>query len=218
VGVQNAHNPEGDRGNVDPDFRHRLVASCTYQLPFGRGKQFGGGMNPWADGVLGGWEVAGITTVRSGEHFQAVLPGDDTNTGTSARPDIIHDPYDFSFDVAAQAAAGCSNPGHQTRDCWFNQAAFATPALAPGQTFSHLFGNAGNGVLHGPDQVNFDISAMKSFRIAEGHEIKFQADMFNAFNHPQFGLPSGSTGEGGALISSTVGNQRLIQLALHYTF
>ena len=53
--------------------------------------------------------------------------------------------------------------------------------------------------------------------------------MFNAFNHPQFGLPPGAVnpfnpttgtggGTGGALIGTTVGNQRLIQLALRYTF
>ena len=170
--------------------------------------------------------MAGITTIRSGEHFQAVLAQDITNTGTSARPNIIHDPYDFSFNIAQQAALGCSHPGHQARDCWFNQAAFAIPALAPGQTHTYIFGNAGNGVLHGPDQVNFDISALKTFRITERHQIKFQADLFNAFNHPQFGIPGGALGVNGtsianvqgAFIGGTIGNQRLIQLALHYSF
>ncbi len=46
------------------------------------------------------------------------------------RPDAIHNPYDFSFDVNTQQALGCSKPGHQTLDCWFNQAAFVVPALS----------------------------------------------------------------------------------------
>jgi hypothetical protein len=179
-------------------------------------------MNAWTDAVLGGWQVAGITTVRTGEHFQAVLSRDYTNTGTSARPDIIHDPYDFSFNVPLLKQL-CpvfqqNETPHQKISCWFNPAAFAIPALAPGQTFSHVFGNAGNGVLHGPNQVNFDISVMKSFRIAEGHQIKFQADMFNAFNHPQFALPAGFVDiPEGAFIGGALA-MRQVQLALKYTF
>ena len=217
--TQIAYDANAQRGNVDPDFRHRLTVSYTYELPFGRGKAYGAGMNPFMDAVAGGWQVGGITTIRSGEHYTAFI-SDSTNTGTAAMPDMIHNPRDFSFDIAGQAALGCDNPGHQDLSCWYNPAAFAEPALAPGQTFAHMFGNARDGVLVGPDQVNFDFSTFKNFSITERQKLQFRAEMFNIFNHPQFGRSGNNPlNSGGASITGTLGdNQREIQFALRYTF
>ena len=96
------------------------------------------------------------------------------------------------------------------------------PTLAPGQTFAHHFGAATDGDLVGPDQVNFDFSAFKSFKITERQQLQFRAEMFNIFNHPQF-APSGNNPDqaanGGARINGTLGdNQREIQFALRYSF
>ncbi len=220
--TQIASNPGAQRGNIDPDYRHRFTLSYTYELPFGRGKAYGSSMNPVVNGVAGGWQVSGITTIRSGEHYTAFLSSDPTNTGTAAMPDIIHDPTDFSFNIAQQAADGCDNPGHQTLRCFYNPAAFAVPGLAPRQSSAHMFGNSGNGDLLGPHQVNFDFSAFKSFRITERQQLQFRAEMFNIFNHPQFGLPGRNPDQaanGGAQINGTLpDNQREIQFALRYTF
>jgi hypothetical protein len=219
--TQNAADPGAQRGNIDPDYRHRLSVSYTYELPFGRGKSFGSGMNAFEDAVAGGWQVSGITTIRSGEHYTPFLSFDPTNTGTAAMPDTIHNPYDFSFDIADQGSVyHCPTPGHQSLQCWYNQTAFAVPALAPGQTVAHLFGNAKDGTLVGPDQVNFDFGASKNFRITERHVVQFRAEMFNLFNHPQFGLPGRNpNNNGGASITGTLpDNQREIQFALRYTF
>ena len=219
--TQNAADPGAQRGNIDPDFRHRVSISYTYELPFGRGKAFGGGMNAFEDVVAGGWQVGGITTIRSGEHYTPFLSYDPTNTGTAAMPDTIHNPYDFSFDIPDQITDGCTNtPGHQSLQCWYNPAAFAIPALAPGQTNAHMFGNAKDGTLVGPDQVNFDFNAAKNFHITERHVVQFRAELFNIFNHPQFGLPNRNpNNNGGASITGTLqDNQREIQFALRYTF
>jgi Carboxypeptidase regulatory-like domain len=218
--TQIATDPEAQRGDVDPDFRHRLSISYTYQVPFGRGQRFGSNMNRLEDGILGGWQAAGITTIRSGEHYTSFLSYDPTNTGTAAMPDMIHNPYDFSFDIPEQAALGCPTPGHQSLFCWYNPAAFVVPPLAPGQSFAHEFGNAINGDLVGPHQVNFDFSLMKNFSITERHKIQFRAEMFNIFNHPQFAVSSHNPNSvGGASITSTLpDNQREIQFALRYTF
>lgn len=218
--TQIAYDPNFQRGNVDPDYRHRLTVSYTYEFPFGSGKAFGGNMNSFENAIVGGWQVSGITTVRSGEHYTAFLSGDDTNTGTAALPDLIHNPYDFSFNIPQQKADGCPG-GHQSLACWYNPAAFVQPALAPGQSAAHRFGNAGDGELVGPDQVNFDFSAFKSFRITERQQLQFRADLFNILNHPQFGLSGHNPDQGmnGAQITGTLpDNQREIQFALRYTF
>ena len=234
--VQNAHNIAAEKGPNTPDFRHRLTVSYVYDLPYGKGKHFGGSASGVARAALGDWQVSGLTTLRSGEAFDALLGGDVTNTGvTSARPDRIHNPYDFSFDVAGQAAKGCSNPGHQTRDCWFNQEAFAVPALAVvngvTQSFAHDFGNTERAVLRGPDLVNFDFSIYKTFHLSERFGLTFRSEFFNIFNHPNFGLPNfgsggGSSGAGfvnvagGAAITqtNTPDTQREVQFGLKLAF
>jgi hypothetical protein len=231
--VQNAHDIAAEKGPNTPDLRHRLTVSYVYELPYGKGKHFGSSASPVAQAVLGDWEVSGVTTVHSGEAFDASLNGDVTNTGAfgpGSRPDKIHDPQDFSFNIAGQAALGCSRPGHQTLDCWFNQAAFVEPALAPGQSVAHMFGNAGRAILRGPDLVNFDFSIYKTFKMTERFGLSFRTEFFNIFNHPNFNLPNvgsgpGSSGvgftnaAGGAAITQTVpDNQREIQFGLKLLF
>jgi hypothetical protein len=38
---------------------HKFAVLWVWELPVGRGRRFGGDMNPWLDGVLGGWQFAG---------------------------------------------------------------------------------------------------------------------------------------------------------------
>jgi hypothetical protein len=177
-------------------------------------------MSAASDALLGGWELSGITTIRSGEQFTPCLSFDPTNTGTyCAWPDRITKPYDFSFNTARQTALGCP-AGRQTLECWFNQAAFVIPPLAPGQNFAHAFGNSGNGILIGPDQVNFNFALLKNFQIGEHNTLQFRAEVYNIFNTPQFALP-GNTPDvpGGAAITSTLpDNQREFQFSLKWIF
>jgi hypothetical protein len=214
--IQNAHDVAAERGPTTPDFRHQLTVSYVYELPYGKGKHFGSNANAVVQSVLGGWQVAGVTTVHSGEAFDVLMGSDLTNTGAfPPRPDIIHNPQDFSFNIAGQQAlkvTGC-NPGHQTLSCWFNQAAFAIPALAPGQSSAHLFGDAGRAILRGPDLVNFDFSAYKTFRLSERFGLVFRAEFFNIFNHPNFNLPNVGSGGGssGAGFSNVAGGAAITQ-------
>ena len=201
--IQDAHNVAAEKGPTTPDFRHQLSVSYVYELPYGRGKHFGSDANHVVQAVIGGWQVAGVTTAHSGEAFDVLTGSDLTNTGAfPPRPDMIHNPYDFSFGVATQAALGCSHPGHQTLDCWFNQAAFVAPPLAStpgacgGQCSARDFGKAGRAVLRGPDLVNFDFSAYKTFRLGERFGLVFRAEFFNIFNHPNFNLPNVGSGGG----------------------
>jgi hypothetical protein len=218
--IQNIYTIVSEKGPVQPDIRHRFVVSYLYELPFGQGKPFLNKLGRGADLILGGWQVSGITVLRSGEAYTAGLSFDPTNTGAGWRPDRIHNPDDFSFDTETQRALGCSSPGKQTLDCFFNQAAFVLPPLAPGQTFARQYGNGGRANLRGPDQVNFDFAMLKNFRITERNRLQFRAEFFNLFNHPQFALPGGTVDEpGGASITSTLpDNERQIQFGLKWSF
>jgi hypothetical protein len=95
-----------------------------------------------------------------------------------------------------------------------------------------VFGNTGRNLFRGPFQVRFDMSLAKEFRIKERYRLRFEADAFNIFNHPDFDTPNndvvffpnyagppsvppeGSLG----MIQHTIGSSRFLQLGLHLTF
>ena len=212
---QNTYNMRAERGNVGPDFRHQFTSAWSYELPFGPGKRFVNGDGPvrW---IVGGWQMNSIIAIYSGQSFSPLLSFDATNTGSGgARPDLIGNPYDFSNAISA----GCPSNA-QSLQCWYNPAAFAVPALAPGQTFSHLYGNAGRGILRGPSQYNVDFSLFKIFKFTERLQMEFRAEAFNLFNTPQFGVPNATVDIPGlsGSISSTVHDPRQIQLAVRFQF
>jgi len=223
--IQNSFRADLEHGPVTPDLRQRFTLSYLYELPVGHGRQFGGDMKGVAEAVFGGWQVAGITSAQTGEAITAVMSADFSNTGSfSYRPDQVASPYNFSFNTASQAQDyQCSNPGHQTLDCWFNQAVFVTPSLAPGQQAAHAYGNSKVGNLRGPHLVDFDFVLQKNFKVFEQQQLQFRAELFNLFNHPNFGLPGGA-GQipvdfpGAAAITSTATDNRQVEFALKYTF
>jgi len=219
--VQNVYNIAAEKGPVQPDLRNALTVSYLYELPFGARKALlNSGLWRKADVIIGGWQVAGISTFQSGRAINPGLSSDVTNTGSgSPRPDMIHNPYDFSFNTAGQAALGC--PGQQTIQCWYNQAAFQLPALAPGQTVTRQFGDAGRGTLRSPGFSNSDFSIHKNFRLTELHTLQFRAEFFDILNQPAFNNPSTRVNtKGGASITSTLlpDSQREIQFALKWMF
>ncbi len=76
----------------------------------------------------------------------------------------------------------------------------------------------------GPFQQNWDFSAIKNFRITERQNLRFTADFFNIWNHPNFGNPQvtdvetiGPNSPFGK-INTTIGQPRLIQFSLRYSF
>lgn len=216
--IQDAHHANLEHGPVSPDLRHRFTASYLYELPLGRGRRYFPGLKQAANLILGGWDVAGVTAVQSGQALTAVSSNDLSNTGSfSYRYNQVANPSDFSYDTATQESMGCT--GKQTLQCWYNQAAFTAPALASGQLSAHEFGNSRIGNLRGPDLVNFDFVLQKHFAVGEFGQFEFRSEFFNLFNHPNFGLPANDVDvEGGASITSTASNNREVELAIKYTF
>ncbi|HEY1949962.1 MAG TPA: hypothetical protein VGG97_23330 [Bryobacteraceae bacterium] len=159
-------NPQWEHGNLDFDVRHRFVASYSWELPFGNGKQFGSGVGPFMNNLIGQWTLEGITTLSSGTWFTVTDGnGNFANSDGQQRPDA----------VAGQNAGGkpCI-PG-----TFFNTCAFTDPALGS-------FGNVGLNTLEGPGVVNWDLSALKTFLVGEKRRFEFRAEAFNVANHANF--------------------------------
>jgi hypothetical protein len=230
---QNTYNMRAERGDVSPDFRHQFTAAWTYELPFGPGKRYFHSDGP-ARWVAGGWQLNGIITMYSGQSITPLLSFDDTNTGSGgARPNLVGNPYSFTNAMNV----GCPS-NKQSIQCWYNPTAFAIPALAPGQTFAHMYGNAGAFILRGPAQYNVDFSAFKEFQLKESLSLELRGEVFNLFNTPQFAPPNNtvdlvgspaippSPGNPGSpavfplagSISSTVHSSRQLQIAVRFKF
>jgi len=224
---QDTYNLAAERGDNAPDFRHQFSSAWSYSLPIGPNQRFWAGSGPsrW---LTDGWQLNGIVAIHSGEAFTPLLSSDYTNTDSGApRPDIIGNPYDFSN----ATSVGCPS-NKQTIACWYNPAAFAIPALAPGQTFAHEYGDARRGSLRGPAEYNLDASLFKNFSLTENSKLQFRVEAFNLFNTAEFGLPytavdqTGSPASSGTplvrslsgSITSTVHASREIQLALKFMF
>ena len=91
--------------------------------------------------------------------------------------------------------------------------AVQTPEGAP-----QAFGNAGVGMMRGPRLADFDFSIAKNINVNENRYFQFRTELFNAFNHPNFGPPDirrEVTTFGRILTAS---NGRIIQFALKLYF
>lgn len=212
------------RGLSDFDRRHRVVASYRYDLPFFRGS------HGLAETALGGWTLSGITILQSGTPFSVIDsaagsaflgPGLTTTLGGQLAPGGSIPAGLAGGSLHQRIATGYLNPAN------FTTAPELYPALcATNSNFcTTAFGDLGRNIYHGPFQQNWDFSAIKNFRLSERQDLRFTADFFNLWNHPNFGNPAindvetiSSANSPFGIINSTVGNPRLIQFQLRYAF
>jgi hypothetical protein len=158
-----------DRYTSTLDRPNALVWATTYELPFGKGKQF------LQQGILaqiaGGWTLGGVFTHYSGIPFSITssstscnCPGN-TQTANQVLPNV--------------SIVGSGLGGQP----YFNPLAFTPVTTA-------AFGNAGFDTLRGPDSTNLDLNIFRDFRITERVKAEIRAEAFNISNTPHFSNPA----------------------------
>jgi Carboxypeptidase regulatory-like domain/TonB dependent receptor len=207
--------PQLEYGNSDIDLRHHVVLAYAYELPFGRGKAFAGNASGFLNQVIGGWQVAGITSASTGNWF------------------TVSDPFvnSSNTDCGGTVAFNCSRPNvvgnPNGKPCipgtFYNTCAFSSDLV------EGTFGDEGRNVVHGPGYQDWDVSFFKAFPVREQMRFEFRADFFNIWNKTNFLTgPTGSDGQfepvavelGTAQMGfpQAARDPRLIQFALKFLF
>ncbi|GAA3746857.1 carboxypeptidase-like regulatory domain-containing protein [Terriglobus aquaticus] len=214
--ICDALRPRLCRASSDFDVTHLFNANFTYQLPFGRGRSFAGGAPVWLNEVIGGWDVSGIPSYRSGYAFTPV--GDAFVASYSNNAPLL-----FNGDTAAIRRSVHTDPVRKQLTL------FANPTAASGAFQGPIGFNIGSrNLLRGPGAFEFDAGLAKSFALyRDSVNLKFRADAFNVLNHPVFAGPYNgqatadiNNGSQFGQITATTGTQpyRVLQLALRLEF
>jgi hypothetical protein len=185
---------------------NNFTASVIYDLPFGKGKKFGGGWSDLTNTLLGNWQLTLIEHITSGFPFPLIdsfnQSGVFFNAGGNGN----------NYNRPNQVAGCDPYSANHSQQQWINTSCFEASTVG--------LGNANRVPVVGPDFVNTDFSVIKQFALPrEGMGLNFRAEFFNLFNHAQFGMPGNDiSGFGFGSVTSTVNNPRLVQLALKLTF
>jgi hypothetical protein len=263
--------PRTAYASSDFDRTHVLTVSYVYQVPT---RHYA---SNFADKVANGWGIQGVTVAQSGEPFSVIdFSGTAASIFFSA-DDFITNPIlplapGISPKQAVQGGkdnyfnSGGFIPG-SVRVPYINPNDFSIPSLQPGDpktgippcgpttvgtivcdTLETGYGNNGRNIFRAPFQTRFDLSIFKTFKFGDRYTLKFQADAFNIFNHPDFDAPNGNFALNGCfnpypcfpdkvgltqildaslgnfnsqnygVIRQTVGSNRFLQLAMHLNF
>ncbi|MDP9148300.1 MAG: hypothetical protein M3N22_11625, partial [Acidobacteriota bacterium] len=193
-----------DWGLSQINLNHNFTASIIYQLPFGKGKRFASNWNAAGNAIVGNWELTVIEKATSGFPIFIVDSSNSSGVNFQNNGNSLNRP-----NQTCNPVSGSSTLAH-----FFNTSCFSAPA-------SGELGNASRTPLSGPGFVNTDFSVIKHFMLPrEGMRLDFRTEIFNLFNHPQFGNPGADLNSPATFgtISSTVNNPRLVQFALKLAF
>jgi hypothetical protein len=213
--AQNPLDERAEKGVSTFDVKHVFSVSVFQALPFDK-VSF---LQPVSRYVTRGWQLLNITTILSGPPFTVFSGIQQTSAGAGGtdRPDLLTMP-DFST-------------SRTRREDYFglgdnNSSFFFIPINVPGGTGpnSGTFGTLGRNTFRAPGYRQFDFALIKNTPFGRRGKsdlgmVEFRAEIFNAFNTVNFGLPSNTVlGSGFGVISHTAGNSRQIQLSLKLIF
>jgi hypothetical protein len=185
-GFMDNSRPNLDYGRSDFNVPFRSVSSFVWQIPVGRGKKIGGGMNRAADEAVGGWQLTGIATFQQGFPY-GVSSGDiEGITGTVAmRAERVP-----GCNIHDNTYAGSLAPFFRLNMNCFTEPAFGT------------YGDTGRNWLNQPGINDWDMGFGKAFALGEHAKFVFKADAFNTFNHHQY-----AQDVGGLIVAGSGGNE-----------
>jgi hypothetical protein len=183
--------------SCDYDVRHNITAFGLYQVPFQSSHSF-------LRKILGGWSISETAILHSGLPF-SVLSQPYIANGNGVFQANGASTVQFNAPAYANRVPGVpmyqKNPVADVTVAgtkrWLNPNAFVsvvdptTGACVRGDSPANCqFGNSGRNSVRGPHYTNSDLNISKTIPIKEGITFRLDAQVFNAFNHPNFALPN----------------------------
>jgi hypothetical protein len=203
----------GSSGSSAPDVPQLFIGSFVYDLPFGKGHDFMSHASTPIDMVLGGWQLAGITTFQHGMAL-AVTDGTSNNGGLNSG---FNNRANYNPSCGSSATILNQPNGQSSTNgvLWFQPSCFSD------HTANYVYGTEVPSNLWGPGIINFDLSLSKAFRIRERMALQVRADAFDAFNTPHFSNPGTTccTAQSSAFgVITATSAPRQLQLGVHLAF
>jgi hypothetical protein len=162
----NAADPEPTKVVSNQDVPHRLTVNGIVELPFGRGRRFGGDSNAALSAIIGGWQVQGIYTYQSG------FPIGFGNVLFTGNLD------DIALPASERSVARWFNT-----DAGFNKVT-GEQLVSNVRTFPLRLASVRTDTVK-----NVDLSVIKNTTIA-GKNLQFRFESLNALNRPLFPGPN----------------------------
>jgi hypothetical protein len=211
---QDPRHPGADKGPSIFDFSRAFSVSVIQELPFDRAAGF-----KRLGRLASGWELLNISSLASGSPFTVYSGIQQTGLGVGGadRPDQIARPV---FSTSRKVRENYF--GRDTENASF----FDIPINVTGGTGPNdgRLGTLGRDTFRGPGDHNFDLSLIKDTALGhratgEAATLQFRAEVFNAFNLVNFGLPFNVIrGSGFGAVNHTSGSSRQIQFSLKLTY
>jgi Carboxypeptidase regulatory-like domain len=230
--------PRSNYASSDFDQTHVFLVNYTYEIP-------SLAKNALLAQFVNGWILGGQTVAQSGQPYSVYDFSGSVGSLYFGTSNFIGNPIvSLKPGVTPQQAELQGTTGVNAGRPVLNANDFLPQFVAPGTNgvpacdasgcdlYESLYGSTGRNVFRAPFQVRFDMMLAKQFKIKERYQLRFEADAFNIFNHPDFDAPNnnvtffpnfagppsippqGSLG----VIQHTIGSPRFLQLALHLYF
>jgi hypothetical protein len=139
---------------------HVFSFATVYEVPFGRGRQFGSDIPKALDLLVGGWQINGIFRAQSGNPFD--VRSDDN----SRLVNLVGEPY----------------ADNDNNTPYLNRTSFVRAATG--------LGNLRRNSLRSPSTYQLNLGVLKNFNFTETTKVQFRAEAFNVFNTIQFNNPN----------------------------
>jgi hypothetical protein len=218
--ILNALDLKGSRSVSDFDLKHMINFNSVWDIPVGRGRYFGSGMNKFLNAVVGGWQLSTIFRYDSGYPFYGYEDGSGWQTNWQIRSRMI-----LTKPLQSSPCNACGDGGVPSL--------YSDPNAAYASYRTPYPGESGDrNVIRYPSHYALDAGLAKSFEMPwkEGHKLTFRWDVFNVTNKVTFsGQSSGLIGysDGTSQRPANWGNftgarsgttPRIMQFALRYDF
>ena len=204
----NLANLRGERGQSAYNQPLNDTLTAIWDLPYGRGRHWGGSANFAMQTLAGGWQFTVINTASSGQPVNLIYSEPtqfDVSDLLNYRPNVTGNP---------KSPRGSWVKGPTSLTGYLSSATVAIPT-----NVATPYGNAGRNSLRDNAFYQMNAGLHKAFPLwSESSNLDFRAEAFNAFNAVNYTAPDSNRQDGGFGAITGYFPPRQIQLALKLTF